>query len=181
VGADPDHNLNRGGRLCGTGSSSGTCATARTAETPYTKWLKDDVAYIISDEERNAFLQLTSDAERERFIEQFWLRRDPTPQTVENEFKEEHYRRIMYTVEHFSTVSGLPGWKTDMGRIYIMYGPPDELEIHPSGEAAKPYPYQQWLYRLIEGRQNVIIEFDDTGKTGDFRMTMDPNPPVKEH
>ncbi len=100
-------------------------------ETPYRKWLNEDVAYIITDEERAAFKRLQTDEEREQFIEQFWLRRDPTPDTVENEFKEEHYRRIAYANEHYA--SGIPGWKTDRGRIYITYGPPDEIESHPSG------------------------------------------------
>ena len=100
-------------------------------ETPYKKWLNEDVVYIITDEERAAFKRLQTDEEREQFIEQFWLRRDPTPDTVENEFKEEHYRRIAYANEHYA--SGIPGWKTDRGRIYIMYGPPDEIESHPSG------------------------------------------------
>jgi GWxTD domain-containing protein len=98
-------------------------------ETPYRKWLNEDVAYIITDEERAAFKRLQTDEEREQFIEQFWLRRDPTPDTVENEFKEEHYRRIAYANENFA--SGIPGWKTDRGRIYITYGPPDEKESHP--------------------------------------------------
>ena len=100
-------------------------------ETPYRKWLNEDVAYIITDEERAAFKRLQTDEEREQFIEQFWLRRDPTPDTVENEFKEEHYRRIAYANEHYA--SGIPGWKTDRGRIYITFGPPDEIESHPSG------------------------------------------------
>ena len=100
-------------------------------ETPYRKWLNEDVAYIITDEERAAFKRLQTDEEREQFIEQFWLRRDPTPDTVENEFKEEHYRRIAYANEHIA--SGIPGWKTDRGRIYIKYGPPDEIEDHSSG------------------------------------------------
>src|SRR6266704_3667667 len=100
-------------------------------ETPYRKWLNEDVSYIITDEERSAFKRLQNDEEREQFIENFWLRRDPTPDTIENEFKEEHYRRIAYTNEQFA--SGIPGWKTDRGRIYITYGPPDEKETHPSG------------------------------------------------
>ena len=100
-------------------------------ESPYKKWLQEDVAYIITDEERTAFKRLNTDEEKEQFIEQFWLRRDPTPDTVENEFKEEHYRRIAYSNDHYA--SGIPGWKTDRGRIYIMYGPPDEIESHPSG------------------------------------------------
>src|SRR5215831_16987697 len=82
-------------------------------ETPYRKWLNEDVAYIITDEERAAFKRLQTDEEREQFIEQFWLRRDPTPDTVENEFKEEHYRRIAYANERYA--SGIPGWKTDRG------------------------------------------------------------------
>ena len=100
-------------------------------ETPYRKWLNEDVAYIITDEERSAFKRLQTDEEREQFIEQFWLRRDPTPDTFENEFREEHYRRIAYANEHYA--SGIPGWETDRGRIYITFGPPDEIESHPSG------------------------------------------------
>src|SRR5260370_21087629 len=98
-------------------------------ETPYKKWLNEDVAYIISDEERKAFKQLSTDEERQNFIEQFWLRRDPTPDTEENEFKEEHYRRIAYANEHYASV--IPSWQTDRGRIYISFGPADEIECHP--------------------------------------------------
>ena len=97
----------------------------------YKKWLNEDVSYIITDEERAAFKQLSNDEERDNFIEAFWARRDPTPDTPENEFKEEHYRRIAYANEHFA--AGIPGWKTDRGRMYVMYGPADEIESHPSG------------------------------------------------
>jgi GWxTD domain-containing protein len=156
-------------------------------ETVYTKWLNQDVAYIITDAERRAFQRLTTDEEREHFIEQFWLRRDPTPDTVRNEFKEEHYRRIAFANNRFGPLSGLPGWKTDRGRIYITYGPPDEVESHPSGgKYERPaeqgggttttHPFEQWRYRFIEGiGNNVIIEFVDSTGTGDYRMTMDPN------
>ncbi len=106
-------------------------ALKKELETPWKKWLNEDVAYIITDEERKAFKQMSTDEEREQFVEQFWLRRDPTPDTVENEYKEEHYRRIAYANEHYA--SGIPGWKTDRGRIYITFGPPDEIESHPSG------------------------------------------------
>jgi GWxTD domain-containing protein len=154
-------------------------------ETPYRKWLNEDVAYIITDEERAAFKRLQTDEEREQFIEQFWLRRDPTPDTIENEFKEEHYRRIAYANEHFA--SGIPGWKADRGRIYIAYGPPDEIEDHSSGGTyerpieegggtTSTYPFQQWRYRYIEGiGNNIIIEFVDPTMSGEFRMTMDPS------
>jgi GWxTD domain-containing protein len=143
------------------------------------------VGLIISDEERQAFLRLATNEEREQFIESFWQRRDPTPDTVENEFKEEHYRRIAYSNERFA--SGIPGWKTDRGRIYIMHGPPDEIESHPSGGmyerpyeegggSTSTYPFEKWRYRYIEGIGNeVILEFVDTTGSGEYKMTMDPS------
>src|SRR5712664_2622702 len=102
----------------------------------YDIWEKTDVAYIMTDEERQAFHRLSNDEERDSFIEQFWLRRDPTPDTVENELKEEHYRRIAYANERFA--SGIPGWKTDRGQIYIKYGPPDERDFHAGGSHQRP-------------------------------------------
>ena len=153
-------------------------------ETPFKKWLQEDVSYIITDEERAAFKRLNTDEEREQFIEQFWMRRDPTPDTIENEFKEEHYRRIAYANEHYA--SGIPGWKTDRGRIYITYGPPDENESHPSGGSyqrpmeegggtTSTYPFEKWRYRYIEGiGTDVNIEFVDPTMSGEYRMTMDP-------
>ncbi|HXB69758.1 MAG TPA: GWxTD domain-containing protein [Candidatus Acidoferrales bacterium] len=155
-------------------------------ETPYRKWLNEDVAYIITDEERAAFKRLTTDPELERFIEQFWLRRDPTPGTAENEFKEEHYRRIAYANDHFAS-NDLPGWKTDRGRIYISYGPPDEKDSHPAGGTyqrpteqgggtTSVFPFEQWRYRYIKGMGNdVTIEFVDSTMSGEYRMTMDPS------
>src|SRR5216684_4110469 len=99
--------------------------TLKELDTPYKQWLNEDVVYIISPEERQAFLQLDTNEEREQFIEQFWLRRSSNPDLPDNDFKEEHYRRIAYANEHFA--SGIPGWKTDRGRMYIMWGPPDEI------------------------------------------------------
>ncbi|MCZ2074915.1 MAG: GWxTD domain-containing protein [Bryobacteraceae bacterium] len=154
-------------------------------EGPYRKWLNEDVAYIITDEERAAFKRLSTDDEIEQFIEQFWLRRDPTPDSIENEYKEEHYRRIAYANERFA--SGIPGWKSDRGRIYITFGPPDENESHPSGGSyerpmeegggtTSTYPFEKWRYRWIEGiGTDVIIEFVDPTMTGEYRMTMDPS------
>ncbi|MDE3166587.1 MAG: GWxTD domain-containing protein [Acidobacteriota bacterium] len=142
---------------------------------PYQKWLIEDVAYIIADRERAAYKRLTTDEEREHFIEQFWQRRDPTPGTPENEFKEEHYRRIAYANQHFADT--IPGWKTDRGRIYITYGPPDEKESHPSGERGGP-PYEEWRYRLIEGiGKNVIVRFTDENRDGRYLMQRDPSVP----
>jgi GWxTD domain-containing protein len=150
---------------------------------PYKKWLDEDVVYIITDEERAAFKQLSNDEERDNFIEAFWQRRDPTPDTEENEFKEEHYQRIAYANEHFA--AGVPGWKTDRGRIYIVFGKPDEIDSHPSGGTyerpmdegggeTSTFPFEDWRYRYIEGiGQEVIVEFVDTCMCGEYHMTMD--------
>jgi len=149
----------------------------------YKKWLNEDVVWIITDEERAAFKQLSNDEERDNFIEAFWQRRDPTPDTEENEYKEEHYRRIAYANEHFA--AGIPGWKSDRGRMYIMYGPADEVESHPSGGtyerpmeegggSTSTFPFETWRYRYLEGiGQEVIIEFVDTCMCGDYHMTID--------
>jgi len=151
---------------------------------PWKKWMNEDVTYIITDEERQAFKRLNTDEERQQFVEQFWLRRDPTPDTEENEYKEEHYRRIEYANDHYA--SGIPGWKTDRGMIYIKYGPADEVESHPSGGSyqrpyeegggeTSTYPFEDWRYRYIEGvGTNVIIEFVDTTMTGEYKITLDP-------
>ncbi len=149
----------------------------------YKKWLNEDVVWIITDEERAAFKQLSNDEERDNFIEAFWQRRDPTPDTEENEYKEEHYRRIAYANEHFA--AGIPGWKSDRGRIYIMYGPADEVDAHPSGGTyerpmeegggeTSTFPFEDWRYRYLEGiGQEVIIEFVDSCMCGDYHMTID--------
>ncbi len=151
----------------------------------YKKWLNEDVRYIITPEEEQAFKQLSNDEERDQFIEQFWLRRDPTPDTPENEFKEEHYRRIAYANEHFA--AGIPGWRTDRGRMYIIWGPPDEIDSHPSGGTydrpmeegggtTSTYPFEDWRYRYLEGVGNeVIMEFVDSCQCGDYHLTIDPN------
>src|SRR5213080_3399419 len=147
------------------------------------KWLNEDVRWIITDDERKAFMQLSNEEEREKFIEAFWDRRNPNPDSEDNEFKEEHYRRIAYANEHFA--AGIPGWKSDRGRIYIVYGPADEVESHPSGGSyerpmeegggeTSTYPFEDWRYRYLEGiGQEVIIEFVDTCMCGDYHMTMD--------
>jgi GWxTD domain-containing protein len=149
----------------------------------YKKWLEEDVVYIITDEERAAFKQLSNDEERDNFIEAFWQRRDPTPDTEENEYKEEHYQRIAYAKEHFA--AGVAGWRTDRGRIYIVYGKPDEIDSHPSGGAyerpmeegggqTSTFPFEDWRYRYIDNiGQEVIIEFVDTCMCGEYHMTLD--------
>jgi len=150
------------------------------------KWLNEDVAYIITPEERSAYKKLTTDDERYQFIEQFWLRRDPSPDTMENEFRDEHYRRIAYANERFP--SGWPGWKTDRGRIYITWGPPDEIDSHPTGGPYQrpveegggettTFPFEVWRYRYLEGPNlgnEVMIEFVDRTSTGEYRIALDP-------
>jgi GWxTD domain-containing protein len=149
----------------------------------YRKWLDEDVRWIITDEERSTFMQLSNDEERDQFIEAFWQRRDPTPDTEENEYKEEHYRRIAYANEHFA--AGIPGWKSDRGHMYIVFGPPDEIDSHPSGGTyERPMEegggetsggaFETWRYRYIEGiGQEVMIEFVDTCMCNDYHMTLD--------
>src|SRR5215831_2025167 len=149
----------------------------------YRKWLDEDVRWIITDDERKAFMQLSNDEERDKFIEAFWDRRNPNPDSEDNEFKDEHYRRIEYANEHFA--AGMPGWMTDRGRIYIVFGPPDEIESHPSGGSyerpmdegggeTSTYPFEDWRYRHIDGiGDEVIIEFVDDCMCGAYEMTMD--------
>jgi GWxTD domain-containing protein len=149
----------------------------------YKVWLDEEVPYIISDDERKAFMNLSNDEEREAFIENFWLRRNPSPDSPENEFREEHYRRIAYANEHYA--AGKPGWKTDRGRIYIMWGPPDSIDSHPSGGMyerpmeegggeTSTFPFEVWHYRYLEGiGENVDLEFVDTCQCGDYHFTID--------
>ena len=146
-------------------------------------WLDKDVRWIITDDERKAFMQLSNEEEREKFIEAFWDRRNPNPDSEDNEFKDEHYRRIEYANEHFA--AGKPGWMTDRGRIYIVYGPPDEIESHPSGGSyerpieegggeTSTFPFEDWRYRHIDSiGEEVIIEFVDDCMCGSYDMTMD--------
>src|SRR6267142_1990554 len=159
--------------------------TLKELDTPYKQWLNEDVVYIISPEERRAFLQLDTNEEREQFIEQFWLRRSNNPDLPDNDFKEEHYRRISYANEHYA--SGIPGWKTDRGKMYIIWGAPDEIESHPTGGtydrpmeegggSTTTYPFETWRYRYMEGiGENVIWEFVDPSGSGEYHLTMDPS------
>src|SRR5467141_267852 len=151
----------------------------------YKQWLSEDVVYIISPSERTAFLQLSTSEEREQFIEQFWLRRSSNPDLPENDFKEEHYRRIAYANEHYA--SGIPGWRTDRGRTYIIWGPADEVDSHPTGGtydrpmdegggSTTTYPWETWRWRYLEGiGENIILEFVDPSGSGEYHLTMDPS------
>jgi GWxTD domain-containing protein len=151
----------------------------------YKNWAEREVKWIITDEEREAFKLLSNDEEREKFVEGFWIRRDPTPDTIENEFRDQYYQRVLYANERFS--AGIAGSMTDRGRIYIVYGPPDEIESHPSGGtydyavnqgggSTSTFPFELWRYRYITDiGQDIVIEFVDPCMCGDYHMTMDPN------
>ncbi len=147
------------------------------------KWLNEDVVYIISDDEEKAFKSLSNEEERENFKENFWLRRNPDPDSPDNEYREEHYARIEYANEHFA--AGRAGWRTDRGHMYIAYGKPDEIDAHPSGGqyerpmeegggSTSTFPFEVWHYRYIEGvGENIDIEFVDSCQCGDYHMTLD--------
>ena len=150
----------------------------------YTDWLRNVVPDIMTDQERRAFLELSTNEERDQFIETFWGNRNPNRDSPENTFKEEHYRRLAYADEHFA--SGIPGRKADRGRIYIIWGPPDEIESHPTGGtfdrpseqgggSTTTHPWELWRYRHLEEiGENIEIEFVDPTNSGEYRMTMDP-------
>ncbi len=147
-------------------------------------WLTEEAIYIITKEEKDAFFRLTTNEERDQFIEEFWRRRNPDPDSPENSYREEHYRRIAYANERFS--SGIPGWKTDRGHIYILWGPPDEIDSHPSGGTydrpaeqgggtTTTYPWELWRYRHLEDiGDNIELEFVDPSGSGEYHLTMDP-------
>lgn len=157
----------------------------KEVEKIYSDWVNKDVAYIITPEEKKAFKQLKTDEERENFIANFWLRRDPNPDTEENEFREEYYERIAYANENYT--SGIPGWRTDRGRIYITWGKPDSVESHPSGGtydrpsyegggSTTTYPFETWFYRYLEGvGSGIEIEFVDPTGTGEYRIARNAN------
>ena len=157
---------------------------ARELGSAYDSWLKEDVPDIITNEERRAFLQLSTNEEREQFVESFWDRRNPDPESAANTYKEEHYRRLAYADERFA--SGIPGRKTDRGHIYVLWGPPDEIESHPTGGtydrpidqgggSTTTYPWELWRYRHLEGvGENIEIEFVDPSGSGEYHITIDP-------
>ena len=160
--------------------------TAQQAEnqvdSPWQNWLREDAVYIISDEEKAAFERLKTDEERQQFVNQFWARRDPNAGDPVGPFvsvqltpraegiKKEHYRRIAYANQHFRTVSGTPGWRTDRGHMYIVYGPPDEIDSHPK-KADRAYGIEMWRYRYVEGLgNNGAFTFIDRTGGGDYHL-----------
>jgi len=156
---------------------------AKSDDEAHRRWL-NDVRDIITDEERDAFKKLSNNTERDHFIENFWQIRNPDPESPVNEFKEEHYRRLAYANDHFS--AGIPGSRTDRGRIYIIHGAPDSIESHPmggpyqrpadqGGGETETYPFEIWRYRNLDGiGQEIEIMFVDTCSCGEYHQTIDP-------
>src|SRR5262245_28543433 len=149
------------------------------------EWLKTEVQYLVTEDERSVFQRLSTDDERAKFIEDFWKRRDPTPETVANEFREEFYRRVAYANDQFT--AGAPGWRTDRGRIYILYGPPNRRDAHPmggryqkpaslGGDTITTYPFEIWEYNYVPGiGSDITIEFVDRTHSGQYVLEIDPN------
>src|SRR5579862_3553935 len=137
----------------------------------YRDWLSEDVAYLIPREERCVFLQLTNDSDRDLFIQYFWDRRNPDPESRDNAFEQEHYQRIAYSNDHF--FSGVPGWQTDRGRIYTIWGPPDQIETGSGAAGGSVLPTEIWRYRYLEGiGENVDLEFVQSPTTGDSHLAL---------
>lgn len=133
-----------------------TSAKANQLPPMYQRWLDEDVVYIISPEEKAAFLKLSTENERDKFVQQFWLRRDPTPDTEENEYKEEHYRRLAFANQRFAESS--PGWQSDRGRTYIVYGPPDEITRKSVKSAdGTELPAFLWHYESFATYQGKVV------------------------
>ena len=159
-------------------SSSRAQETAAAPKDPYQKWLREDVRWIITDEERASFKRLSTDKQRDDFVVAFWERRNPIPASPENAFKEEHYRRLAYTNQHFAE-GMIPGWKTDRGRFYIMYGPPDNVVRHlpsaspqPGGIQTNDFPSEEWRWGYVEGiGRDVTLKFVDSCACGEYKLT----------
>lgn len=160
--------------LCGLICSASNVKMSRT----YWKWLNEDVRWIITPQEQADFQTLSTDQQRDDFIRAFWVRRDPTPGTPENEFKEEHYKRLAFANQHFA--ANVPGWRTDRGRIYILYGPPDFIEEHRphfaganlvngNKAAAVAFPYIVWHY-ITNSSEKRDFTFADTCQCNKYKL-----------
>jgi GWxTD domain-containing protein len=157
-------------------------------------WLAEDAIYIITPEERCAFLRVETDEERNQFIEQFWYRRASDPISLDYDFKAEHYRRIVFANEKYG--GHLAGWKTDRGRVYVPFGLPDSLDVYanrgatdtpPSkGSQTDLHPAEKWHYKYVQGLgENVQFEFEYKASYKDYFLSVnetdllaraDPNP-----
>ena len=163
----------------------GVSAAQAPLPSRFNKWLEEDVRWIITGQERARFLDLSTDEQRDKFVADFWERRNPTPGSPENSFKTEHYRRIAYANSHFTFTDkkdkSTPGWKTDRGRIYILYGTPDSIDKHAgggyqlaSGVKAVTDPLELWYYKSIPHvGQDITIKFVDKCRCGGYEQSGD--------
>ena len=138
----------------------------------HAKWVDEDVAYLITDEERKAFLKLTDDRDRDQFIEDFWAVRNPLQGSSANSYKEEHYRRLEYANAHFGRQSNTAGWRTDMGRAWIVLGKPTSQSRFING--GQLYPCELWFYANNTGDPSLpsffYLLFYMPGDVGEYRF-----------
>ncbi|MBI4473207.1 MAG: GWxTD domain-containing protein [Acidobacteria bacterium] len=146
----------------------------------FKRWLEEDAVYVITEQELQAAKLLSTPEEKDAFIKQFWERRDPTPGTIVNEYREEHYRRIAYANEKYT--AGTAGWRTDRGKMYIRFGAPDNIEasesagstVMRSGNRRMTVPFEIWEYRNIPGIGLVKMTFVDRTMSGYYELTVNP-------
>lgn len=136
-------------------------------------WAEHNVKWVICPAEREVFGRLKSDLERKAFIDAFWHRRDPDPQTPLSEAKDEHYKRMDFADGHFRE-NEQRGSLTERGRVWIMYGPPQRREVHPRARN-RVFSWEAWHYdRLPDIGENIDLEFTDRANRGEYRLSLSP-------
>ena len=135
---------------------------------PVSKDFYDTARLIMTKQESKIFKHLPDKESREEFIDEFWVKRDPDKDTEENEFKEEFFSRIEYANTHF--FEGPPGWKTDRGRMYIYFGPPDRMDQNPMSNIQNLRGWILWVYY----RYGFAVYFFD--RRGDGQYNIEPTP-----
>lgn len=166
--------------LLGPASGPGAASRHRVSDAPTPEWREGPVRYIITKSEDEAYKDLETKEERSRFIETFWLRRDPTPGTPGNEFRSEFWRRVRRATSLYGRQTPKPGWLTDMGKIYILFGPPDEISRDEMNMERRDITV--WIYRNtpsvgesdFKAGANQVIAFAEDG-SGEYRLTAEPS------
>lgn len=144
----------------------------------YSRWLNEEVNYIVTSAEKKEFVALATDAERDHFIENFWSIRNPNRNSRQNAYKDEHYKRLLYANEHFGRQSNTPGWNTDMGRSYILFGAPQSRGQYRGYGGL--YPVELWFYSNDTGSPALPPFFtlmffipEDVGEYRFYRPSLD--------
>jgi GWxTD domain-containing protein len=138
------------------------------------EWPERYVKWILTSSERNAYRALATDEERLEFIELFWARRDPNPETPENEYRREYLERYAFVANRLS--AGRPGWSTDRGRLYLILGPPHSMQQNPMGRYGLERPSEIWTYNNLDipgFPPSFDFEFVDFNGTGNFELVQD--------